>query len=175
MDGSVLADFRADLRRYTRSELLTEPSIWAIAMYRFGRWTDTLPPLLRRALYPVYGVLHLIISLLTGISIPKTVDIGGGLRIFHFGGIIMHPGVRIGRNVTLGHGVTLGVREDGRTPVVEDDVVLSAYAQILGGVRVGRGAKVGAMAVVIDDVPEQVSVAGIPARIVGRRTAPAAA
>ncbi|WP_228430845.1 serine O-acetyltransferase [Baekduia soli] len=76
----------------------------------------------------------------------------------------------MGANVTMGHGVTLGVREhrDG-APVIEDDVVLSAYAQVLGGVRVGRGAKVGAMTVVLDDVPAGATVAGIPARVVGRR------
>lgn len=128
-----------------------------------------MPRLARALLYPAYGVLHLATSLLTGIILPRSAEIGGGLRIFHFGGIVVHPGVRMGRNVTLGHGVTLGEREDGTLPVVEDDVVLSAYAQVLGGIRVGRGAKVGAMAVVIHDVPPGVTVAGVPARVIGSR------
>lgn len=171
MSSRALADLRADLRRYSRSELVTEPSIWTICVYRLGRWMRELPAPARAPLYPVYGVLHLATSLLTGIILPKTAEIGGGLRIFHFGGIVVHPGVRMGRNVTLGHGVTLGEREDGRLPVVEDDVVLSAYAQVLGGVRVGRGAKVGAMAVVIHDVPPGTTVAGVPAKVVGTRGA----
>jgi serine O-acetyltransferase len=52
-------------------------------------------------------------------------------------------------------------------PVLEDDVELGAYAQILGGVRIGRGAKVGAMSVVLCDVPAGATAVGAPARVVG--------
>ena len=50
-------------------------------------------------------------------------------------------------------------------PVREDDVELGAYAQILGGVRIGRGAKIGAMSVVLNDVPPGATAVGIPARV----------
>jgi serine O-acetyltransferase len=163
------SDFRADLRRYAARDWFREPSLWAIAVYRLGRWAAERPWPLRAPLMLVYGVLHLVVSLLTGISLPKSARIGGGLRIYHFGGIVVHPGSQVGRNCTFGHGVTLGVREDDTAPVVEDDVVLSAYAQVLGGIRVGRGAKVGAMSVVLRDVPPGVSVAGVPARVLGER------
>ena len=63
--------------------------------------------------------------------------------------------------------MTIGNREaGGPTPVLEDDVELGAYAQILGGVRVGKGAKVGAMSVVLQDVPPGATAVGIPARII---------
>jgi serine O-acetyltransferase len=163
------SDFRADLARYKRFDLFREPALWAIAVYRFGRWAATLPRPARTVAFAVYGVLHLGAEVASGVQIPKTAEIGGGLRILHFGGIVIHPSSRIGRNVSMGHGVTLGVRETDDAPVIEDDVVLSAYAQILGRVRVGRGAKVGAMSVVLHDVPPGAAVAGIPARVVGDR------
>ena len=75
----------------------------------------------------------------------------------------------IGANCTLRQGVTIGNRHDGGpSPVLEDDVELGAYAQVLGGVRVGRGAKVGAMSVVLRDVPPGAVAVGIPARIIER-------
>jgi serine O-acetyltransferase len=55
---------------------------------------------------------------------------------------------------------------DGPVPVLEDDVELGAYAQILGGVRIGRGARIGAMSVVLCDVPPGATAVGVPARIV---------
>ena len=64
-------------------------------------------------------------------------------------------------------GVTIGNRFDGgEVPIIEDDVEFGAYAQVLGGVRVGKGAKIGAMSVVLCDVPCGATAVGIPARII---------
>ena len=64
-------------------------------------------------------------------------------------------------------GVTIGNRfGGGPVPVLEDDVELGAYAQVLGGIRIGRGAKVGAMSVVLGDVSPGSTAVGIPARII---------
>jgi serine O-acetyltransferase len=124
----------------------------------------------RRVLAPLYATLSMPVRLLTGISIPKTASIGPGLRIYHYGGIVVHPRSVVGANATFGHGVTLGVRENAeQAPVLGDGVVLSAYAQVLGSVHVADGAKVGAMSVVLHDVPAGASVAGSPARVVGER------
>ena len=64
-------------------------------------------------------------------------------------------------------GNTIGNRvEGGPVPVLEDDVELGAYAQVLGGIRIGRGAKIGAMSVVLQDVPPGATAVGIPAKII---------
>ena len=161
-------DWQADLARYPRRPWLKEQSIWAIAVYRFGRRVDRRQPgLTRTVLEKVYWLVYRFTETLTGISIPKSVRVGPGLRIYHFGGIIVHADAEIGANCVLRHGVTIGNRhEDGPVPVIEDDVELGAYAQILGGLRVGQGAKVGAMSLVLSDVPPGATAVGIPARII---------
>jgi serine O-acetyltransferase len=136
-------------------------------VYRFGRFAASQSGIRRLMLTAVYGAVHLPIELITGISIPRRTQIGPGFRIDHFGGVVVHPRSRVGSNCTFLHGVTLGIREDDQAPVIEDEVVLGAYAQVLGGVTVAKGAKVGAMSVVIHDVPSGATVAGTPARVVG--------
>ncbi len=163
-------DWRADLARYPRRPWLKEQSIWAIAVYRFGRRVDARRPgLWRKVQEQVYWLAYRFTETLTGIGIPKSVRVGPGLKIWHFGNIFVHGDSVIGANCTLRQGVTIGNRvEGGPAPVLGDDVELGAYAQILGGVRVGRGAKVGAMSVVLVDVPDGATAVGIPARIIER-------
>lgn len=158
----------ADLGRYPRRPWFKEQSIYAIAVYRFGRRVDRRPDgLLKRLLTPVYWSLFRVVETATGISLPKSARIGPGLKIWHFGNIFVHPDVEIGANCTLRQGVTIGNRrDDGPVPRLGDDVEVGAYAQILGDVRVGRGARVGAMAVVLRDVPEGAAAVGNPARVV---------
>ncbi len=161
---------RADLSRYGAHAWVREQSIWALAVHRFGRWADRQSGpagwLAGRAYWPAYRI----VETLTGISMPKSVPLGGGCRIHHFGGIVIHDEAQIGERCTLRHGVTIGNRrDDGPVPVIEDDVEIGAYAQILGGIRIGRGAKVGAMSVVLRDVPAGASAVGIPARIIDGR------
>jgi serine O-acetyltransferase len=161
---------RADLRRYGRRPWLREQSIWALAVHRYGRWTDRQAGPLGWVAGRAYWPLYRFVETLTGISLPKSAPIGGGCRIHHFGGIVVHDEARIGERCTLRHGVTIGDRRPGGpVPVIEDDVEIGAYAQILGGVRIGRGATVGAMTVVLDDVPPGARAVGVPARIIERR------
>lgn len=166
-------DWEADLLRYPRRPFLKEQSIWAIAVYRYGRRVDRRRPGLRRKLgHKWYWLLYRVVETLTGISIPKSVEIGPGLKIYHFGNIFIHKDVKIGAGCALRQGVTIGNRlENGPVPVLEDNVELGAYAQVLGGVRIGRGAKIGAMSVVLKDVPPGATAVGIPARIVQQESA----
>jgi serine O-acetyltransferase len=108
-----------------------------------------------------------VVETVTGVSFTKAADIGPGLRVYHFGNIFVHSGVRLGARCTLRQGVTIGNRvEGGGVPFVGDDVEFGAYAQVLGGIRIGDGAKIGAMSVVLQDVPPGATAVGIPARII---------
>jgi serine O-acetyltransferase len=170
-------DWQADLARYPLRPWLREQAIWAVAVYRFGRRVDRRAPGLgRKVLEKVYWLVYRVTETLTGISIPKSVKIGPGLRIHHFGNIIVHADVEIGANCVLRQGVTIGNRvEGGPVPVLEDDVELGAYAQVLGKVRVGRGARIGAMSVVLADVPPGSTAVGVPARVIVKEPAAAGA
>jgi serine O-acetyltransferase len=168
-------DWLADLARYPRRPWLKEQSIWALAVYRFGRRVDRRRPgPVRRAQEKFYWLAFRAIETMTGVSLPKSAAIGPGLRIWHFGNIFVNPDAVIGANCTLRQGVTIGNRtEGGPSPILEDDVELGSYAQVLGGVRIGRGAKVGSMSVVIRDVPAGAVAVGVPARIIERGPGPA--
>ena len=96
-----------------------------------------------------------------------TPQIGPGLYIQHgFATIISAR--RIGRNAWINQQVTIGYRNREDAPVLGDDVTINAGAKVIGAVHVGDGAKVGANAVVVKDVPPRVTVVGVPARIVRR-------
>lgn len=162
------ADWRADLARYPEKPFVREQSIWAVAVYRFGRWNDERPPgPSRTALDRAYWALFRTVETLTGVSFSKNTEIGPGLRVHHFGNVFVNENARIGANCTLHQGVTIGAAvEGGAAPVIGDGVTLGAYAQVLGGVRVGDGARIGAMTVVLHDVPAGSTAVGIPARVV---------
>ena len=163
------ADWAADLRRYgVRRPFLKEQSVWAVAVHRFGRRVDARSDgLAKRVLTGCYWLAFRLVETAVGISLPKAASIGGGLRIWHFGGVFVHPDAVIGRNCTLRQGVTIGNRhEGGPAPVIGDDVEFGAYAQVLGGVRIGNGCRIGALSVVLCDVPDGATAVGAPARVV---------
>jgi serine O-acetyltransferase len=108
---------------------------------------------------------------LTGIEIHPAAKIGKNLFIDHGMGVVIGETAVIGDDVLIYHGVTLGGKGgekagDKRHPTVEDGAVIGASAQVLGNLRIGKNAKVGAGAVVTFDVPDGVVVAGNPARII---------
>lgn len=162
--------YRVDRGRYPKKAFFREQSLWAVWVYRFGRSTQELDSGWRRlVLERLYWGLFRVVETLIGCSFSKEVEIGPGLRIHHFGGIFIHPNVKIGSGCTLRQGVTLGNRrEGGPVPVVEDRVEFGAGSMVLGGVRVGRGARIGALSLVLEDVPAGATVVGSPARIVAR-------
>ncbi len=161
-------DWQADLNRWAPNATRREQSLWAIRLYRFGRRVDRRRPgLARTLLTKIYWLLFRIVETATGISLPKEATIGPGLKIWHFGGIFINPGVTIGANCTLRQGVTIGNRtDDGPVPVIGDNVELGAYAQVFGGVSIGDDCRIGAMSVVLIDLPAGSTAVGVPAKIV---------
>jgi serine O-acetyltransferase len=161
-------DWQADLARYPARPFLREQSIWPLWLYRRGRrmleWRDGP---LKSLAFKLYWLVYRIVETASGISLPLSAEIGPGLRIWHFGNVVIHGQVVMGANCTLHHGVTIGSRRArGPAPVLGDNVYVGAYAQILGDVRIGDHCKIGAMAVVLEDVPDGATAVGNPARIV---------
>lgn len=142
--------------------------VWVMAVYRFGRWRYKVrPAFLRRPLSLLYKFLKIGVQITAGIDLPCETSVGRRLRIEHFGGIVISGDTVIGDDVTLRHGVTLGLRRTGvaGAPVIGDRVDIGAGAKILGPVHIGAGAVIGANAVVLCDVPAGALAVGVPARI----------
>lgn len=105
----------------------------------------------------------------TGIEIHPGAKIGKGLFIDHGSGVIIGETAIIGDNVTLYQGVTLGGtgKETGkRHPTLKDNVMVSAGAKILGSFTIGENSKIGAGSVVLEEVPPNCTVVGVPGRVV---------
>lgn len=116
-------------------------------------------------------MLQSIISRKFGMDIHPAAKIGYGLLIDHATNIVIGETAVIGNNVSLLHGVTLGGtgNEVGdRHPKLGAGVMVGAHAQLLGNIHIGDGAKIGAGAVVVSDVPAHTTYAGVPAVQVGR-------
>ena len=107
----------------------------------------------------------------TGIEIHPGAQIGKGLFIDHGNGVIIGETAIIGDNVTLYQGVTLGGtgKETGkRHPTLRDNVMVSAGAKVIGSFTIGENSKIGAGSVVLEEVPPNCTVVGVPGRIVKR-------
>lgn len=141
--------------------LLKRPELVAVADYRLGQ-------VLRRggpAGKAVAVVLHTLARVWSSTDIHPSAEIGGGLLIDH-GYVVVGPRSILGQRCRLYQGVTVG-QNRGLEPTIGDDVVLSPGAKILGDVRIGDGALVGANAVVLDDIPSGATAVGVPARVIG--------
>jgi serine O-acetyltransferase len=113
-----------------------------------------------------------------GVDIHPAARMGQGILLDHATGLVIGETAVVGNNVSILQSVTLGGtgKEDGdRHPKIGDGVLISAGAKILGNIRVGSGAKVGAGSVVLEEVPPHTTVAGVPAKIVGRPSSQAPA
>lgn len=166
--------FRADIQAVCTRDpacrgfsipLLYFKGFHALQSYRVAHyfWTRGREPL---ALY-----LQSRITETFSVDIHPAATIGSGILMDHATGVVIGETAVVADNVSILHEVTLGGtgKEKGdRHPKIGKGVLISAGAKILGNVKVGEGAKVGASAVVLDDVPPHCTVAGVPAKIVGR-------
>lgn len=147
------------------SELRALRTDLSAATDQFGKIAVVLLRL-SRLLGPLGVVPDVLLRLVCGCEIPRSVEVGPGLRLAHGGrGTVVHYKARIGTGVTLYHGVTLGVSGPSQdAPTLEDGVYVGTGACILGGVTVAAGAKIGANSVVLSDVPAGATAVGAPAK-----------
>jgi serine O-acetyltransferase len=134
----------------------------AVHFYRLGRqlFLWRIPLLPKR--------IELIIFLLYNSKIPTSCEIGGG-SFFSYGGIgvVLHARCKIGENVDIGTNVTVGGKSGNYdVPIIGNNVYIATGAKILGPIKVGNNVTIGANAVVINDVPDNAIMAGVPARLI---------
>jgi len=104
-----------------------------------------------------------------GFDIPAETIIGKGFYIGHFSGVVISPKVVIGKNCNISQCVTIGYAPRGKHPgypKIGDNVYIAPGAKIIGGIKIGDNVAIGANAVVLDDVPENAVVVGIPAKVI---------
>ena len=155
----------------SRAELLLAyPGLHAVWLHRLAqRWWRR--PLLR---LPARLLSHLGRAL-TGIEIHPAARLGRRVFIDHGMGVVIGETAEVGDDVLLYHGATLGGRSSRggkRHPTVENGVTIGAGARVLGPVRIGARARIGANAVVVKDVPADSVVVGVPGRVLDRPSGP---
>ena len=139
---------------------------WALFWHRIGNWRMGLPKLLRIPMTLLYRLMFRWVSRSTGIYLPYTVRVGRRVRLEHFGGMIL-VAQWIGDDVIIRQNTTFGIaRLDALQdrPVIGNRVEIGAGVVILGAVRIGDGAVIGANAVVRRDVEPGAVMGGVPAR-----------
>jgi serine O-acetyltransferase len=148
----------------------TKPGFRAVAVHRFGNWRMSIRnKLLRAPLSVAYRMMFRRVRNVYGIELPYTVKLGRRVIFEHQSGIVIHGHSEIGDECILRQGVTLGNKTLDRpydAPVLGKRVNVGAGAKILGAVKIGDDATIGANAVVVRDVPAGAIAVGIPAQIV---------
>ena len=137
------------------------PGLHAVLIYRLAHWAW------RHEFHLLGRWLSHLGRFLTGIEIHPGAEVGKMLFIDHGMAVVIGETAVIGDNVTLYQGVTLGgtsLKGGKRHPTLLDNVIVGAGAQVLGPITVGMGARIGANAVVLKDVPPNATMVGIPAR-----------
>ncbi len=149
--------------------VLCYPGFHALLYHRFAHWLWQRGWLLAGRFVSHLG------RVLTGIEIHPGARIGRRVFIDHGMGVVIGETADVGDDVTLYQGVTLGgtslTRGAKRHPTIGNGVIVGSGAQVLGPFRVGDGARIGAAAVVLTEVPEGATMVGNPARQVARRSA----
>jgi len=135
----------------------------AMILYRLMQWAR------HRHLTPLELVFNKLNTVLCNCIIGRGAEFGPGFVLIHSTGVVINGCVRGGSNIYLEHQVTIGAQRR-QTPLIGNNVFIGAGAKVIGAVSIGDGARVGANAVVIDDVPAHSTVVGIPARVTRQRS-----
>ena len=156
-------------RRLERWEAIVFRGLWpSVVLYRLDVWA-------RRRGIPLLPVIADVLNrFLFGVVIGKNVEIGPGFCISH-GSIVIDGVTRIGKNCSINPYVTIGLSTSSRVglslrgPTNGDNVYIGTGARVLGPVKIGDNAKIGANAVVLSDVPDNHTAVGVPARVIPQR------
>ena len=159
--------------------VLLRPAFRVIVTLRWCQAARSSQAPLRWLLLPAQ-VMHRLACQWLGVELPWRTTIAPGLALTHGRGLVVNVGARIGSNVTLFHGVTLGRRDRidsaGQRvttyPVIEDDVWIGPYAIVVGGVTVGQGSRIAGGAYVFEDIAPYSVVLGNPGTIVNSNCTP---
>lgn len=157
--------YRDPAVRYYSTPLLYLKGYQALESYRIAHW------LWEKGRYEIAYFLQNIISITFGVDIHPAAIIGKGIMFDHATGIVIGETAVVGNNVSFLHNVTLGGTghdQGDRHPKIGSGVLIGAGASILGNIHVGEGAKIGAGSVVLHNVNSHTSVAGVPAKIIGK-------
>lgn len=127
--------------------------------YRLMQWAR------RWRLAPLEMLFNRINTMFCNCIIGRGAEFGPGFVLIHSIGVVINGAVRGGSNVKIEHQVTIGA-ERRQSPVIGNDVFIGTGAKIIGSVTVGDGARIGANAVVVHDVPAHTTVIGIPAKVI---------
>lgn len=161
---------REDLR--THDGKLLEQGFWALTVHRFGNWRmGVRPKVLRAPFSVVYKLLYRGVEWTCGISLPYTVKVGRRVRIWHHGGMIFHA-ASIGDETHLRQNTTFGVARTDHNfelPEIGARADIGVGACVLGAIRVGNDAVIGANAVVLKDIPDGAVAVGVPAKVIKQR------
>lgn len=151
----TLAEWRHLCRADLRANVGYPKSVVILIAFRTAQLVRARDGLVGRLGYLVVGSAYKLLSeWLLGVELPASTEVGAGLRLRHGVGVVVNPACRIGEDVMIRQGVTLGNRKaEADCPVLERGVELGAGATVIGAVRVGEYARIGAGAVVIRDVP----------------------
>jgi serine O-acetyltransferase len=168
-----------DIQALTRQEcgwvaklgiVLLHPGLHSVVLYRASRWCYL------HRMPAVSLLINYLSSALTGAQISHRARIGKALVVYHPHGVVVGADTVLGSQCCLVHGVVIGqLQGGGDRPQIGERLYAAAGAKLLGRIRIGNNVNVGPNAVVTTSLPDNVVVAGNPARIVGRRGAPDAA
>ena len=152
------------------SLILTYPGVKAVFFHRIANFFHIA------GFHLLARVISQASRFFTGIEIHPGAKIGNNLFIDHGMGVVIGETSEIGNNVTVYHAVTLGgispsinsdsQRHEKRHPTIGNDVVIGSGAQIIGPVKIGNGSRIAANAVVVNDVPENSTMVGVPAKVI---------
>ena len=134
----------------------------AIKIYEMERWFYT-----HKMCFMANFIYHLM-QLLLGCSIPYSARLEPGVNIAHFHGIVIHQKSTIGEGTIIYQNTCLGGRNSRGGPTIGKNCVIGAGACILGEISIGNNVNIGANAVVLESVPDDCTVVGVPAKIVKR-------